>query len=83
MATGRSDFPNQVNNALIFHSILRALLDLRAKSLEADTSVAISEPIASLMGDNRLNENYIITNVNAPRILSIVTQILKKPLEKV
>lgn len=82
MATGRSEFPNQVNNEVIFHSILRALLDLRAKSLEEDTSVAISDPIASLVGDNRLNENYIIPNVNDTRILSIVTQTLKEAFRK-
>jgi malate dehydrogenase (oxaloacetate-decarboxylating) len=82
VATGRSEFPNQVNNEVIFHSILRALLDLRAKSLEEDTSVAISDPIASLPGDNRLIENYIIPNVNDTRILSIVTQTLKEAFRK-
>jgi malate dehydrogenase (oxaloacetate-decarboxylating) len=82
VATGRSEFPNQVNNEVIFHSILRALLDLRAESLEEDTSVAISDPIASLVGDNRLNENYIIPNVNDTRILSIVTQTLKEAFRK-
>jgi malate dehydrogenase (oxaloacetate-decarboxylating) len=81
VAIGRSDFPNQVNNEVIFHSI-SALLDLRAKSLEEDTSVTISDPIASLMGDNRLNENYILPNVNDTRILSTVTQTLKEAFRK-
>ena len=45
MATGRSDFANQVNNAVIFPSILKALLDLRAKSLEEDTSLDISDQL--------------------------------------
>jgi malic enzyme len=83
VAIGRSDFLNQVNNEVIFHStILRALLDLQAKSLEEDTSVAISDPIASLVGDKRLNENYILQNVNDTRILSIVTQTLKEAFRK-
>ena len=58
------------------------MVDLRAKSLGEDTSVAISDPIASLLGDNRLNENYIIPNVNDPRILFIVTQTLKEAFQK-
>jgi malate dehydrogenase (oxaloacetate-decarboxylating) len=47
VATGRSDFSNQVNNAVVFPSILRSLLDLRVKLLEEDTLVAIADAIAT------------------------------------
>jgi malate dehydrogenase (oxaloacetate-decarboxylating) len=82
VATGRSDFPNQVNNAVVFPSILRSLLDLRVKLLEEDTLVAIADAIASLVEDTQLKEDYIIPNVNDPRILSIVTQTMKEAIKR-
>jgi malate dehydrogenase (oxaloacetate-decarboxylating) len=82
VATGRSDFPNQVNNAVVFPSILRSLLDLRVKLLEEDTLVAIADAIASLVEDTQLKEDYIIPKVNDPRILSIVTQTMKDAIKR-
>jgi malate dehydrogenase (oxaloacetate-decarboxylating) len=82
VATGRSDFPNQVNNAVVFPSILRSLLDLRIKLLEEDTLVAIADAIASLVEDTQLREDYIIPKVNDPRILSIVTQTMKEAIKR-
>ena len=66
VATGRSDFPNQINNAVVFPSILRALLDMRAKGLDEDMLVAASYAIASLVGVTHLKEDYIIPKVNDP-----------------
>jgi malate dehydrogenase (oxaloacetate-decarboxylating) len=57
VATGRSDFPNQVNNAVVFPSVLRALLDMRAKVLDEKMLVAASHAIASLVD---LNDFYIL-----------------------
>ena len=82
VATGRSDFSNQVNNAVVFPSILRSLLDLRVKLLEEDTLVAIADAIASLVEDTQLKEDYIIPKVNDPRILSIVTQTMKEAIKR-
>ena len=82
VATGRSDFANQVNNAVVFPSILRALLDLQVKGLEEDTLVAIADAIASLVEDTQLKEDYIIPKVNDPRILSIVTQTMKEAIKR-
>jgi malate dehydrogenase (oxaloacetate-decarboxylating) len=82
VATGRSDFPNQVNNAVVFPSILRSLLDLRVKLLEEDTLVAIADAIASLVEETQLREDYIIPKVNDPRILSIVTQTMKEAIKR-
>src|SRR5581483_803429 len=48
-ATGRSDFPNQINNAVVFPSVLRALLDLRARYLDEEMLVAVSFAIAGLV----------------------------------
>jgi malate dehydrogenase (oxaloacetate-decarboxylating) len=82
VATGRSDFPNQVNNAVVFPSILRALLDLQIKELKEDVLVAIANAIAGLVEDEQLKDDFIIPMVNDPRILSIITQTLKQALLK-
>ena len=81
VATGRSDFPNQVNNAVVFPAVLRALLDMRAKGLDEDMLVAASYAIASLVETPHLKEDYIIPKVNDPRILPIVTQTLKDAIK--
>jgi malate dehydrogenase (oxaloacetate-decarboxylating) len=81
VATGRSDFPNQVNNAVVFPPVLRALLDMRAKGLDEDMLVAASYAIASLVEGPHLKEDYIIPKVNDPRILPIITQTLKDAIK--
>ena len=81
VATGRSDFPNQVNNAVVFPPVLRALLDMRAKGLDEDMLVAASYAIASLVEVTHLKEDYIIPKVNDPRILPIITQTLKDAIK--
>jgi malate dehydrogenase (oxaloacetate-decarboxylating) len=80
-ATGRSDFPNQINNAVVFPSVLRALLDTRAKGLDENMLVAASYAIASLVERPHLNEDYIIPKVNDPRVLPIVVRTLKDAIK--
>jgi malate dehydrogenase (oxaloacetate-decarboxylating) len=81
VATGRSDFANQVNNAVVFPSVLRALLDTRAKGLDEDILVAASNAIASLVDRSQLTEDYIIPKVNDPRILPTVTDTIKDAIK--
>ncbi|MEO9362614.1 MAG: malic enzyme-like NAD(P)-binding protein, partial [Nitrososphaera sp.] len=81
-ATGRSDFPNQINNAVVFPSVLRALLDLRARYLDEDMLVAVSRAIAGLVDRKHLTESFIIPRVNDPRILPVVTQTLRDAVMK-
>jgi malate dehydrogenase (oxaloacetate-decarboxylating) len=80
VCTGRSDFPNQVNNAVVFPSVLRALLDTRAKLLDEDMLVTASYAIASLVEESHLKEDYVIPKVNDPRILPLVTRTLKEAI---
>jgi malate dehydrogenase (oxaloacetate-decarboxylating) len=80
VGTGRSDYPNQVNNAVVFPSVLRALLDTRVKELDEKMLVAASYAIASLIEKIHLKEDYIIPKVNDPRILPVVTQTLKEAI---
>jgi malate dehydrogenase (oxaloacetate-decarboxylating) len=78
VATGRSDFPNQINNAVVFPSIFRALLDLRIKNLDEDILISVSKSIADLVDIKHLNEEFIIPKINDPRILPVVTKSLKE-----
>jgi malate dehydrogenase (oxaloacetate-decarboxylating) len=78
IATGRSDFPNQINNAVVFPSIFRALLDLRVKNIDEDILIAVAQSIANLVDSKNLKEDYIIPKINDPRILPIVTNSIKE-----
>ena len=60
VGTGRSDFPNQINNVLCFPGIFRGALDCRAKEINDDMKVAAAYAIASIVSDEELNEDYII-----------------------
>ncbi len=80
VATGRSDFPNQINNAVVFPSIFRALLDLRASNLSEFMLVSVARAIAGIVEDIHLREEYIIPKVDDPRILPIVTKTIKEVL---
>lgn len=82
VATGRSDFANQVNNAVVFPAILRALLDLRVKNLGEDMLVTVATAIADIVDISNLKEDYIIPKVNDPRIIRIVTDTLKNAIAK-
>ncbi len=60
MATGRSDFPNQVNNSLVFPAIFRGALDVRAKTITDEMCIASASELAKYAEDKGLNEEYII-----------------------
>jgi malate dehydrogenase (oxaloacetate-decarboxylating) len=82
VATGRSDFPNQVNNAVIFPSVIRALLDLRVKLLNENLMVNVAYAIANLVEIQHLKTDYIIPQINDQRILPVVTQTLKNVVQQ-
>ena len=60
VCTGRSDFPNQVNNVLAFPGILRGALDVRARDINEEMKIAAANAIASLVGEGELREDYVI-----------------------
>lgn len=68
VGTGRSDFPNQINNVLAFPGIFRGALDCRAKEINEEMKVAASKAIASLVTDDKLSENYILPTALDKRI---------------
>jgi malate dehydrogenase (oxaloacetate-decarboxylating) len=63
MATGRSDYPNQINNVLCFPGIFRGVLDCRASKITQEMKLAAAKAIASVVSDDELNEYYIIPSV--------------------
>ncbi|MCP8320070.1 MAG: NADP-dependent malic enzyme [archaeon] len=63
VATGRSDFPNQVNNSLMFPSVFRGVLDVRAKAIADDMVIAAAEELAEFAEEKGLNRDYIIPNM--------------------
>lgn len=74
VGTGRSDFPNQINNVLAFPGIFRGALDCRAKEINDDMNVAASYAIASLVSDDRLCEDYILPDALDKRIGKAVSE---------
>lgn len=82
VATGRSDFANQINNAVVFPSILRALLDLRVNTLSEDMLVSVATAIADIVDSKHLKYDYIIPKVDDPRIINIVTDTLKNAIQR-
>ena len=68
VSTGRSDFPNQINNVLAFPGIFRGTFDVRASDINEEMKVAAANALANLISDEELNENYIIPAAFDPRV---------------
>ncbi|SCW28412.1 malate dehydrogenase (oxaloacetate-decarboxylating) [Ruminococcaceae bacterium YRB3002] len=68
MATGRSDYPNQVNNVLAFPGIFRGALDVRASDINDEMKIAAANAIASIVSDEELNPEYILPDAFDPRV---------------
>lgn len=71
-ATGRSDYPNQINNVLVFPGIFRGALDCRAKIINEPMKLAASRAIASVVSESELNEQYIIPSIFNELVVSKV-----------
>ncbi|WP_138417543.1 NAD-dependent malic enzyme [Aquibacillus sediminis] len=69
MATGRSDYPNQVNNVLCFPGIFRGVLDCKASAITEDMKLAAAKAIASTISEDELNAEYIIPGVFNDRVV--------------
>lgn len=74
IATGRSDFPNQVNNVLAFPALFRGTFDVRAREINEEMKIAASLALANLISDEELNEDYIIPAAFDPRVKDAVSK---------
>ena len=72
VATGRSDFPNQVNNVLCFPGLFRGALDVRATDINDEMKIAAAYAIAGLVSDEELNPDYILPAAFDPRVKDAV-----------
>ena len=77
VGTGRSDFPNQINNVLAFPGIFRGALDCRASDINEEMKVAASYAIASLVDDEHLSAEYILPHAFDPRVGKTVAEAVK------
>ena len=74
VATGRSDFPNQINNVLVFPGLFRGALMVRSKKIVDDMKVAAARALASLVSERELNEKYIIPEVFDKRCAKVIAE---------
>ena len=82
ISTGRSDFPNQINNVLAFPGIFRGALDVRASDINDEMKVAAAHALASLISDNDLRADYIIPYAFDPRVKDAVAMAVAEAAKK-
>ena len=78
VGTGRSDFPNQVNNVVAFPGIFKGALEGRATAITEDMKLATAKAIAGLVPDEELNENNILPEAFDPRVADVVSHAVKE-----
>ena len=82
MATGRSDYPNQINNVLAFPGVFRGALDARATAITEEMKLAAAQGIASVVDDEELDEDYIIPSVFNRDVSRAVAQAVQEVAER-
>mgnify|MGYP002911850214 FL=1 len=78
VATGRSDYPNQINNVLAFPGIFRGALDARARDINGEMQIAAVHALAGLVSDGERNENYILPKAFDPRVAPAVAEAVRR-----
>ncbi|MGI6056286.1 MAG: NAD(P)-dependent malic enzyme [Bilifractor sp.] len=78
VSTGRSDFPNQINNVLCFPGIFRGALDVRASDINDEMKIAAAKAIAGLVSDEELSADYILPKAFDPRVKTAVAEAVAK-----
>lgn len=78
VGTGRSDFPNQVNNVVAFPGIFKGALEGRAKQITEGMKLAAANAIASLVPDDQLSENFILPEAFNPEVAEVVSKAVKE-----
>ena len=78
VSTGRSDYPNQINNVLAFPGVFRGTFDVRAKDINEEMKMAAAHALAGLISDDELSEDYIIPKAFDPRVGKTVAAAVAK-----
>ena len=82
VSTGRSDYPNQINNVLAFPGVFRGAFDVRASDINEEMKVAAAQALAGLISDDELNEDYIIPKAFDPRVGPAVAKAVAEAARK-
>lgn len=77
VGTGRSDFPNQVNNVIAFPGIFKGALEGHAKQITEEMKLAAAEALAALVSDDEINEDFIMPEAFDPRVAEVVSEAVK------
>jgi malate dehydrogenase (oxaloacetate-decarboxylating) len=81
VGTGRSDFPNQVNNVIAFPGIFRGALEGHARQITEEMKLAAAESLAALVSDEELNEDFIMPEAFDPRVAQVVSEAVKSHIK--
>ena len=82
IATGRSDFPNQINNVLAFPGIFRGAFDVRAREINDEMKLAAAQALSDLISPEELSEDYIIPAAFDPRVGKAVAEAVAKAAKR-
>ena len=82
VGTGRSDFPNQVNNVVAFPGIFKGALEGRATQITEDMKLAAANAIASLVPEDELNEDNIMPEAFNPKVAELVAEAVKSHIKR-
>lgn len=82
IATGRSDFPNQINNVLVFPGIFKGALEAKATQISEEMKVSAAKAIASIISDEELREDYIIPDVFHKEVVKAVAKAVKEEAQR-
>jgi malate dehydrogenase (oxaloacetate-decarboxylating) len=77
VATGRSDFPNQINNVLVFPGVFRGLLDAQSSTVSIEMELAAAKALAGVVTDDELNADYIVPSVFHPEVHTMVAHAVR------
>lgn len=82
LATGRSDYPNQINNVLAFPGLFKGLLEMRAKGVDNQIFFTASNAIANIIREEELNEDYIIPSIFNRKVVQVVSHAVAEKAKK-
>ena len=77
IGTGRSDFPNQINNVLIFPGLMKGVVESRAKTINYEMKLNAMNAIADMVKDNELSENHILPSIFDKNVVNVVADAVK------
>ena len=81
VATGRSDYPNQINNVLAFPGVFRGMLDAQARTFTPEMALAAAQAIADAVGEDKVNPSVIVPSVFDPAVAPAVAAAVRRVAE--